>query len=238
MSERGDAPVSRGRAILDNLKRIRQPVTWAVLAIICASQVLGLVRLLLLVFRERTPVFAAFQEIGSSIMSLSLVLALVGLVCACLFVPPATGNAVRLAKLSAWAIAIGTALQLVCLIMGLAASINVFGVIMEMLGGLLDVALKALAGGVLWVLVRGVRSGRLDMAPPGPEPTTPERPRRPPVWRPEQASGAAWRSARDAASGARPDIGAASPDEASAGSPDEPAPGPRWRPGTGSEDAG
>ncbi|WP_410968607.1 hypothetical protein, partial [Salmonella sp. SAL4443] len=87
--------------------------------------------------------FAAFQEIGQSIMNLSLVLALVGLVCACLFVPPATRHAVRLAKLSAWVIAIGTLLQLVCLLLGLAASANAFGVIMEILGGLLDVALKA-----------------------------------------------------------------------------------------------
>ena len=30
-----------------------------------------------------------------------------------------------------------------------------------------------------------------------------EQPRTPPVWQPEQASGTAWRSARDAASGAR-----------------------------------
>ena len=163
MSERrGETQTSKGRAMLDNLKRIRQPVTWAVLAIICASLVLGVVRLTMLVFWEQTQVFAAFQEIGLSIMNLSLVIALVGLVCACLFVPPATGNAVRMAKLSAWVIAIGTLLQLVCLLLGLAASANAFGVIMETLGGLLDIALKAMAAGVLWVLVRGVNSGRLD----------------------------------------------------------------------------
>ena len=62
------------RSMLDNLKRIRQPVTWAVLVIICASQVLGIVRLTLLVFWEKTQVFAAFQEIGQSIMNLSLVI--------------------------------------------------------------------------------------------------------------------------------------------------------------------
>ena len=71
------------RSMLDNLKRIRQPVTWAVLVIICASQVLGIVRLTLLVFWEKTQVFAAFQEIGQSIMNLSLVIVLVALVCAC-----------------------------------------------------------------------------------------------------------------------------------------------------------
>lgn len=229
MSERrGETQTSKGRAMLDNLKRIRQPVTWAVLAIICASLVLGVVRLTMLVFWEQTQVFAAFQEIGLSIMNLSLVIALVGLVCACLFVPPATGNAVRMAKLSAWVIAIGTLLQLVCLLLGLAASANAFGVIMETLGGLLDIALKAMAAGVLWVLVRGVNSGRLDLAPAVPEVVAPpEQPKAQPVWRPEQASGTAWRSAREAASGARPDVGA-SPQEPDAGG--EPKPERRWRP--------
>lgn len=227
MSDR-DPQAPKGRAMLENLKRIRQPVTWAVLAIICAGQLLGVTRLVLLVVQEHQPVFDAFQGIGQSIMSLSLVIALVGLVCACLFVPPATGNAVRLARLSAWAIVIGTLLQLISLILGLAATPNAFGVIMEILGGLLDTALKAVAAGVLWVLVRGVRSGRLDMAPAAVELATPEPPRTPPVWQPEQASGTAWRSARDAASGARPDIGAV-PSEASQEAP-EPRPESRWRP--------
>ena len=230
MSDR-DPQASKGRAMLENLKRIRQPVTWAVLAIICASQLLGVTRLVLLVVQRHEPVFDAFQGIGQSIMSLSLVIALVALVCACLFVPPAAGNAVRLAKLSAWAIAIGTALQLVSLIMGLAATANAFGVIMEILGGLLDIVLKAVAAGVLWVLVRGVRSGRLDMAPAVVEVTAPEPaepPRTPPVWQPEQASGTAWRSARDAASGARPDIGAV-PSDAAEETPTA-KPESRWRP--------
>ncbi len=235
MSEDGETQASKRRAILDNVKRIRQPVTWAVLVIICASQLLGIVRLVLLLVRERTPVFEAFQEIGMSIMSLSLVILLVGLVCACLFVPPATRNAILLARLSAWAIAVGTALQLVCLLMGVAASASAFGVIMEILGGLLDVALKAVAAGVLWVLVRGVRSGRLDLAPAPavPEVSAPEQPRTPPVWQPEQASGTAWRSARDAASGARPDIGAAPADDSATSS--EPKPESSWqrRPSSG-----
>lgn len=206
----------KGWAVRENLKRIRQPVTWAVLAIICASQVLGVVRLTILVFWEKTQVFAAFQEIGSSIMSLSLVIALVLLVCACLFVPPATPQAIRLAKVSAWVVAVGTLLQLICLILGLAASANAFGLIMEILGGVLDIALKAVAAGVLWVLVRGVKSGRLDLAPAVPEVAdAPATTTAHPVWRPEQATGTAWRSARDAATGARPDAGAV---------PDQPAP--------------
>lgn len=218
---------SRGRAIMANLKRIRQGVTWAVLAIIAAGLVLGIVRLVLLVFVERAQVFAAFQEIGTSIMSLALVIALVALVCACLFLSPATPRAILLANLSAWVIAIGVALQLICLILGLAASANAFGVIMEILGGLLDILLKAVAAGALWVLVRGVASGRLDLAPAVPETGTVETTKSQPVWRPEQATGTAWRSARDAASGARPDAGAV-PDADS--EPPATAPQRQWKP--------
>lgn len=241
MSER-DAQGSKGRAMLDNLKRIRQPVTWAVLLIICASIVLGVVRLVLLLQGD-TPLFDAFQAIGTSVISLALVLAQVALVCACLFVPPATRNAVLLAKLSAWVIAIGTLIQLVCLGLGLAASPNVFGVIMEVLGGLLDSTLKAVAAGALWVLVKGVKSGRLDLAPAPAVPeivAAPEQPKTQPVWSADQASGTAWRSARDAASGARPDVGAApeaSVPGASAKAPgqgsdavSEAKPEPRWKP--------
>ena len=215
--------------MLENLKRIRQPVTWAVLVIICASLLLGVVRLTILVFWEKTQVFAAFQEIGSSIISLSLVIALVLLVCACLFVPPATPRAILLAKLSAWVIGIGTLVQLICLILGLAASANAFGLIMEILGGVLDIVLKAVAAGVLWVLVRGVNSGRLDMAPAVPEvAAAPEEPKTQPVWRPEQATGTAWRSAREAASGARPDAGAM-PEQTPAIEPTA-APERQWKP--------
>ncbi|MBK8447785.1 MAG: hypothetical protein IPL41_14185 [Micropruina sp.] len=204
-----DQPGAKKRTMLENLARIREHVTIAVLVIICASLVLGIVRLAILVFWQSTQVFEAFAGIGSSIMNLSLVIVLVALVCTCLFIPPTTPRAVTLTKVSAWVVGIGTVLQLVSLGLGLAASANAFGLIMETLGGLLDIALKALAAGVLWVIVKGVKSGRLDLAPAVPEvDAAPEAAKQQPVWRPEQATGTAWRSAREAASGARPDAGA------------------------------
>jgi len=229
MSEQPDQVTSKGRAIYENLKRVRQPVTLAVVVIICAGLILGVVRLTLLVFWEKTQVFAAFQEIGQSIMNLSLVIALVALVCGCLFIAPATPRAVTLAKLAAWVVGIGTLVQLICLGLGLAASANAFGLIMEILGGLLDIALKAVAAGALWVLVRGVKSGRLDLAPALPElPEVDETPKAQPIWRPDQATGTAWRSAREAATGARPDAGAL---PAGPTSVEPPASGERlWKP--------
>ena len=73
-------------------------------------------------------------------------------------------------------------------------------------------------------------AGRLDLAPAVPEVVAPpEQPKAQPVWRPEQASGTAWRSAREAASGARPDVGA-SPQQPDAET--ETKPERRWRPRT------
>lgn len=224
-----DHPAAKKHTMLENLARIREHVTIAVLVIICASLVLGIVRLALLVFWDRTQVFAAFADIGSSIMNLSLVIALVALVCTCLFIQPTTPRAITLAKVSAWVVGIGTLLQLISLGLGLAASANAFGLIMEILGGLLDIALKALAAGVLWVIVKGVNSGRLDLAPAVPEVSaSPETTKQQPVWRPDQATGTAWRSARDAASGARPDAGAL-PEIPAAETPPPPSER-RWQP--------
>ena len=188
--------------MIDNLKRIREPLTWAVIALVAANLVLGVVRLVLLLTLEQVPVFAAFQEIGLSLMNLSLVLALVALVCTCLFLAPATPRAHLVTRVAAWVLTIGVALTLVCMVLGVAASANAFTVVLEVMGGLLDVIIKALAAGSLWVLLRGVGSGRIDTAPARqiaePAPATPEVPA---VWKRDEATGAAWRTADDAASG-------------------------------------
>ncbi len=209
--------------MLDKFKRIREPLTWVVLAGVAAGLVLGVVRLVLLLTWEKVPVFAAFQEIGMSLTNLALVIALIALICACLFMTPATPRATTLARLSAIVVGIGTLLQLVCMILGVAASANAFAVIMEILGGLLDVALKAVAAGVLWILHRGVDAGRLDLAPaPAASALEPAKPTAAPVWQPDKATGTAWRTADEAAAGGVPTaLGDQSPQTGSA---------PRWKP--------
>lgn len=215
--------------MIDNLKRIREPVAWIVLATVAAGLVLGIVRLVMLLLWEKVPAFAAFQDIGLSLMNLALVIALIGLVCACMFLPPATPRALTLARVGAVVVGVGTVLQLICLVMGVAASANALAVIFEILGGLLDVVLKAVAAGVLWVLHRGADAGRLDMAPPPAAPAAelvPAEPTTPAVWQPEQATGTAWRTANEAAAGARP--GESTP-PADAEKPPV-TPESRWRP--------
>lgn len=204
--------------MIENLKRIREPLTWAVIAIVAANLVLGIVQLVIQL-QQDVPVFEAFQEIGTSLMSMPVVLALVALVCTCFFITPATRHALLVTRVAAWVLSIGVGLTLICTMLGVVASANTLGVILEVIGGLLDLILKALAAGALWVLLRGVHSGRIDTAPPVeptplpaiPEPATPEpaasgptvpAPEPRTTWARDEASGAVWRTADEAASGA------------------------------------
>ena len=193
--------------MIENLKRIREPLTWAVIAIVAAYLVLGIVQLVIQL-RDSVPVFEVFAEIGASLMNMSLVLAVVALVCTCFFISPATRHAMLVTKVAAWVLTVGVLLTLVCSMLGVAASANVMGVIFEIIGGLLDLLLKAVAAGSLWVLLRGVHAGRIDTAPsaepvtaPAVEPvTTTDLPAT--TWQRGEATGAAWRTADEAASGA------------------------------------
>ena len=92
--------------MVENLKRIREPITWAVIAIVAANIVLGMVRLVLQLVAD-VPVPIAFAEIGASLMNVSLVLAVVVLVCICFFIAPATRHALLVTKVAAWVLTIG-----------------------------------------------------------------------------------------------------------------------------------
>ena len=79
--------------MIDNLKRIREPLTWAVIVLVAANLVLGIVQLVQQV-QQAVPLFEAFQSLGGSAMSISLVIAVVALVSTCFFIAPA--DALRL----------------------------------------------------------------------------------------------------------------------------------------------
>ncbi|HEY3337562.1 MAG TPA: hypothetical protein VGK18_03590 [Propionicimonas sp.] len=193
--------------MIDNLKRIREPLTWAVIAVVAANIVVGMIHLVVQL-QQSTPVYEAFQEIGSSLMNLTLVVIVVALVCTCFFIAPATRHALTVTRAAAGVLTVGVVLTLVCSAMGVAASANPVGVAFEIVGTLLDLILKALAAGVLWVLMRGVDAGRIDTAAPAalPEPAAVE-PEVvedvPTVWQRSEATGAVWRTADEAATGVR-----------------------------------
>mgnify|MGYP001266235260 CR=1 FL=1 len=189
--------------MLENLKRVREPAAWALLTVIVGFMALNIVRLVWVLTHDQLPVFTAFADIASNSMSLTLVALQVALVCLCLFVSPATGRSVGLARASAAVVSLGTLLTVVATGIGLWANKGVMGVVFELLGGLLDIVLKVLAAVILWVILRAVRTGRMQtpVAPATPEPEllhalTDEAP---PVWQPAQAAGTVWKTAADAA---------------------------------------
>lgn len=197
--------------MVENLKRFRETLTLIVMVAMVANMVVSVVRLVIALSAQGETVPAAFQDIANSFMNLSLVVMLGAMVLACLFIQPRTRFAVTLAFWAATIVSIGTLLTLVAAAIGLSASAGVLAVVLEFLGGLLDIVIKATAAGGLWLVWRAARTGRFAQAAepqpearvvagplPGPE-LVEERPA--PMWRPDEASGAVWMSAADAAAG-------------------------------------
>lgn len=187
--------------MVDNLKRLREPAGWALLVVTVASMVVALVRLGLVLTRGELPVYAAFADIAVGSMNLTLVAALVAVVCLCLFIAPPTPRAVPLARAAAIVVTVGALLTLVATGIGVWAAHGVWGVLFELLGGLVDLLLKLLAAVALWIIARAVSGGRLET--PALESFVPPQDEAPPVWQPSQASGSVWKTAADAASGAQ-----------------------------------
>lgn len=196
--------------MIENLKRIREPLAWALIALLVANLVLGIVQLVM-ALQQAVPLFEAFQNIGISLMNISLVVAVIALVCTCFFIAPATRHAHTVTLAAAWVLSIGVLLTLVSYGFGVAAADSAIGKVLEIFGSLLDLILKAIAAGSLWVLLRGVRAGRIDTAPPAlPEPVEPAEaaleasatPEPRTTWQRGEAAGAVWRTADEAAAGA------------------------------------
>jgi len=202
--------------MVENLKRVREPAAWAMLAVIVGFMALNIVRLVWVLSHDQLPVFTAFSDIASNSMSLTLAALQVALVCLCLFVSPATGRSVALARASAVVVSLGTVLTVVATALGLWSNKGVMGVVFELLGGVLDILLKVLAAIILWIILRAVRTGRMQtpVAPATPEPELLHAlsDAAPPVWQPAQAAGTVWKTAADAAA-----AGAIPPPTASTG---------------------
>ena len=86
--------------MIENIKRVREPFTWALVVVLLGGLVLGLTRIWLEV-GSGMPLPDALQAIGGELMNLTVVFALVGLVCTCLFATPATRNALLVTRVAA-----------------------------------------------------------------------------------------------------------------------------------------
>ncbi|PFG15913.1 hypothetical protein ATK74_0434 [Propionicimonas paludicola] len=189
--------------MIENIKRFREPFTWAVTAVLLGGLVLGVVQIWLQV-ASGAPLLGTLQSLGGNLMNLTVVFALVGLVCTCLFAAPATRDALLVTRVAAGVVSLGVLLTLVANLLGLFAGTGTLDIAMDLIGGLLDLVLKALAAGALWLLARGVSAGRIEPAAElvaGEDQSDPATPSAPTTWRREEAVGTAWGSAAEAASG-------------------------------------
>lgn len=190
--------------------RLREPAAWIMVAVTAASIVLAVVRFVLSLTTGSASLAVAAQDVALEAMGLTTLLALVALVIACVFHQP-VGSARRLVGAAATVVTIGTVLTVIGALLGLPASAGTLAVVLEFLGGLLDVVLKVVAMATLWLIHRGMTAGRIEGAsPPAPGAAEtgaagePEASLPAPTWTPDAASGSVWTSASDAASGAQP----------------------------------
>lgn len=197
--------------MIENLKRSREPLAWALIALVVAGMGLTGWRLFTGLAEPEATIFTVFSDAALSWLNMSVAIPLVILVMLCVLITPMTRWSGAVALVAAIVLSVGVLLTLVSNLLGMWASAYSVGVVLDVLGGLFDLAFKALAAGSLWVLIRGVRAGQietpepvvtggvLDPAPAKVEPAEPEQ--RSTTWSRTEASGTAWRTAAEAASG-------------------------------------
>lgn len=196
--------------MLDNVMRLREPAAWVVLAVTAASIVLALVRFGL-ALAAGEPLAAASQNVALQAMNLTLVIVVVALVWVCVFHQPTPG-ARRLSLTAAVIVTLGTLVTIVGGLLGLRASAGMLGMVLEFLGGLLDIILKLVGTATLWLIHRGLAHGRIagepDAAPQQADDVVaevePAAQGPAPSWTADAATGTVWTSAAEAAEGAAP----------------------------------
>lgn len=166
---------------------------------------------------------AAAQDVALTAMNLTLVIVVVALVWVCVVAAPTPRTS--LIGVAASVVTIGTLVTIVGTSIGASASAGTLAVVFEILGGLLDIVVKLVATGTLWLLLRGVRAGRMAPAPQqlpaledeAQQGETDSEAAQPAVavgWSADPTQGAAWASAEDAAHGAAGTTNAATPTRA------------------------
>jgi hypothetical protein len=185
--------------MIENLKRSRETLSWILMGLVLVSMALTGWRFAM-ALGEMAPV-AAFQEVGGQWMNFAISFVLVLVVMSCSWAAPATRHAHLITRLAAVLLTLGVLLTLISALMGMWASAAGIGVVLDVLGGLLDVALKAVLAGSLWVFLRGVKAGRIETAPPS-QPAPTEAPEPSADGAADPAAATVWWTAADAATGA------------------------------------
>ncbi|GAA1389388.1 hypothetical protein [Luteococcus peritonei] len=185
----------------ETLKRHRESAAWLVLGVSALYIVISLVRWGHALSRG-AGLAEASRGVGGSSLSIPLVLICLVAALACALIRPATGRARTIVRTAALLVGLAALLQAIFLLAGLfGAPKGIFGLVLEVLGGALEVALKALAASLLWRAARSTPEPERAAVEPVAE--TPPAPARRASWDAEDAVGAVWTRAGDAASGAQ-----------------------------------
>lgn len=176
--------------MLGKILKIRQPLTVVVLAWTVVVLVGSLVRFGFDV--AAIPVSMALRTLALSSFNLGAVVIVLGLLGLCLFVAPPVKGALRLARISAVVFSVGTVVSAAVLVAGVLAPVNTFAVVVELVGGIVDLTCKVAATVTLWVIVKRVNHGTLVLGQhhvtPVPPPVMSDRP----SWQPVAGAQSAW----------------------------------------------
>ncbi|GEM_PF-134166 len=191
----------------ETLKRHRETAAWLVLGISMLYIGMSLVRWGYSLY-QRGAFTTATRAIGGSSLSVPMVLACLAAALACALVRPPSPNARRIVRVAAMVVTAAGVLQAFFLVVGLfGAPRGVFGMVFEVLGGVLEIGIKALVATLLW-RAAGSTAEPERPAAVEPAPSTavvqaqPEPEKRRASWDADEAVGAVWTRAGDAASGA------------------------------------
>lgn len=190
--------------MMDKLRAAREPVAVIVELALAANLVAGIINVVL---GSRTAGWLeSMRAVGGGFMGISSLLVLMLAVAACSLIAPVTAHSRHIAVAGFLLAAVGALLALVFLVAGLFASQpGALGAALEAIGGLTDLTIKALAAFCLLYLARispNMQPPRLEKTSPPTEPG--EEKRTMPTWGRDQAVGARWNTAAEAARGARP----------------------------------
>ena len=203
----------------ENLKRIREPLAWAVVVALAGDLVATAAQFVVLVEGESMADVTFWAAQGMLMSWAPFLLAAVAAVWVCQ-VAPASPRAVPLATTAAVVATVGVVAGIGVSGYTLAASETGLdylpAVLMDLPGSLLALVLAV----ALWALARPVpeTDGAAAELPAQPE-LAADDDRPAPVWSREEAAGTVWRTADEAATGAPGSWSIASPDE-----PEEPEP--------------
>ncbi|MEL4358689.1 MULTISPECIES: hypothetical protein [unclassified Luteococcus] len=189
----------------ETVKRIRETIARVVLAVSVGYILISLVRGGYLLYRQ-TPLAETARLLGGSSLSIVMVLLVVASGLACVLVRPATARGSKLARMGAVVIGVAALLEALFLVVGMFQTrVSLFVTVLEVLGGVLEIAIKAVAAHVLWrasAATAGAPAVEPVEAKQSQQPVSAAEPAQQASWRADQAAGAVWTRAGDAASGA------------------------------------